>query len=228
MAPPITKGQELQLYSIYYTEKFMFGRDKLFKLLQERDISISRRQLQDWLKKQEIYQLYAPKRKTRKLISTILDKPLKQLGIDLIDFQNHEYNGYRYILTCIDLFSKKAYAQPLKTKTDKEVAQAMRQIIRVINNQIHSVRSDNGSEFISKYFKDLMNKHNIKQVFSLPHTPQSNGNIERFNGILKRLILMSSKLDDNFNWPKMLQLLIYNYNQTISTTTKHTPDKIEK
>jgi hypothetical protein len=181
----------------------------------------------NYLKSQELHQLYNPKRRTNKIKPTILDKPLKQLGVDLIDLQTHETDNYNYILTCIDLFSKKAYAQPLKNKTDKATAQAMEKIINQINNKIHSIRSDNGSEFISKEFKNLLKEHNIKQVLSLPYTPQSNGGIERFNYTIKKLILTCIKYDDNFNWPNELQRLINNYNNTISTTTKHKPDKVE-
>ncbi|HSN24110.1 MAG TPA: hypothetical protein VLS45_08080 [Methylomicrobium sp.] len=47
--------------------------------------------------------------------------------IDLIDLSSlSTYNsGYRYLLMCIDVFSKFAWSRPLKTKTGREVADAM-------------------------------------------------------------------------------------------------------
>ena len=43
--------------------------------------------------------------------------------IDLIDMKNYpeENNGYNWILTCIDSFSRFAYAAPLKKKEGKQV-----------------------------------------------------------------------------------------------------------
>ena len=92
----------------------------------------------------------------------------------------------KYIKTGIDLYSKKAYAEALKDKSQKEINKAIKEIIK--ESQPKSIRSDNGSEFISKDFKKILHDNNIKQVLSTPGLPLSNGNIERFNGILKNLI----------------------------------------
>ena len=49
-------------------------------------------------------------------------------GSDLIDLRkmSKENSGNRYILTVLDIFSKFGYAVPLKTKTGKEVASALK------------------------------------------------------------------------------------------------------
>mgnify|MGYP000651294309 CR=1 FL=1 len=41
MAPPIDKKIEKQLEDLYYDQKFMFGRDKLYKVAKEKDIDIN-------------------------------------------------------------------------------------------------------------------------------------------------------------------------------------------
>ena len=41
------------------------------------------------------------------------------MAIDLINMENYMYDNYKYILTGIDLFSKKSYAIPLEDKTQK-------------------------------------------------------------------------------------------------------------
>ena len=60
MAPPISKDVKEKLEGLYYNKKYMFSRDKLFKLAIEKKIDVSRRQIQDFLRKQELYQLYFP------------------------------------------------------------------------------------------------------------------------------------------------------------------------
>ena len=70
-----------------------------------------------------------------------------------------------------------------------------------------------------------MNK--IKQVFSLHRKPQSNGNIERFNATLKRNIKMIRTSKDDPNWPKYLDDIINNYNNSKHKVTNKTPHDAE-
>ena len=150
MTPPISSDIKEKLEDLYYNQKNIFGRDKLYYLAREKGIDISRRQLWDWLKSQEIHQLYMPAEESKELQSTVLNKPHEQIGIDLIDMSNYLYDNYKYILTAIDLFSKKAYAEALKDKSQKEINKAIKEIIK--KSQPKSIRSNNGSEFISKEF----------------------------------------------------------------------------
>ena len=50
---------------------------------------------------------------------------------DLVDVQNlSPYNkGYKYLLTCIDIFSKYAWVVPLKTKQARELFKAFQTIL---------------------------------------------------------------------------------------------------
>ena len=130
-----------------------------------------------------LHQLYMPSEESKELQSTVLNKPHEQIGIDLRDMSNYNFDNYKYILKAIDLYSKKSYARALKDKSQKEINKAIKEILK--ESQPKSIRSDNGSEFISKDFKKILHDNNIKQVLSTPGLPQSNGNIERFNGILK-------------------------------------------
>ena len=224
--PPLNESQKKTLYIIYYTEKNFFGRDKLFEIVKDRKLDISRRQIMDWLKAQETHQLTNQTRRSNVIKPTILKEPNKQIGIDLIDMQNLEYKGFKYILTAIDLFSKKAYAEPLQNKEGLTVAKAIDKIIKHIKVKISSIRSDNGSEFKSAEFIKILQKHDIKQIFSLPSKPQSNGQIERFNGVIKKMIRISLMHTGGFDWVSILQQLIDNYNNITHTTTKKAPNNV--
>jgi len=228
MTPRLKRKEEEELYKLFYKEKNLFGRDRLFQLAKERGINVSRRQIMEWLKTQEIWQLYKQAKNPKDIQSTILGEPYKQIGIDLVDMQNLAFDGFNYILTGIDLFSKKAWAIPLKSKATTNVVNGMKKMISQFDQTPSSIRSDNGSEFISKQFKALMKRKGIRQVFSLPAKPQSNGEIERFNGTLKRMIVMELAIDNTSNWVKDLDLLVNNYNETISSVTKKAPNKIKK
>lgn len=227
MTPPLTQQQSKHLHHLYYDEKNFFGRDKLFKRLQQLDSSISRRQVQDWLNQQEVYQLFRPTRQSKNIQPTVLTKPYTQIGIDLMDMGKLAHNGYHWILTGIDLFTKKAWAIPLKNKEGRTVAAGMKKMLSMMIQTPQSLRSDNGSEFISQEFKNLLQSKSIKQVLSSPHLPQSNGQVERFNGILKRLININKTENDDPDWIAALPQLLNNYNQTYQRVIKQTPQEAE-
>ncbi len=228
MPRPLTKVQKDILEDTYYKDKNLFGRDRLYDILREEGHKISRRQVMEWLRLQEIHQLYAPKHKQKTIKSTVLSKPHNQLGIDLIDMQNQQYEGYKYILSAIDLFSKRAYAFPLKNKGSREVVNAMKEILNMVGDNIKSIRSDRGSEFLSSPFIKLLEIRNIKQVLSIAGKPQSNGNIERWNGTIKRMINMALNIDNKYDWVSGLQKLVENYNNSKHVTTKKRPNEIDR
>lgn len=223
---PITKENEELLHNLYYDNKMMWGRDRLYKIARSKGSNVSRRQVMKWLKEQEIYQLFKRPNKRKDIKSTVLKKPLQQIGIDLVDTQRMAYDGYKYILTAIDLYSKKAWAEALKSKTNKAVLDGMKKILLKLKDKPSIIRSDNGSEFINDMFKKYLKSQDIKQVFSLPGKPQSNGQIERFNGVLKRLLRMTIKSSGNKKWSSYLNELVNNYNLTEHETTGETPDNL--
>ena len=225
MTPPISDDINEELKKLFYSQSNYFGRDKLWKLAVSNDIQVSRRQVMDWLKNQEMWQLYAPAEESKEIQSTVLSKPHDQIGIDLIDMQNYEHSNYKYIFSAIDLFSKKAYAVALKNKSNIEVNRAIREIIKLLHPR--SIRSDNGSEFISESFKTILRNNDIKQVLSSPGLPQSNGQVERFNGIIKKLINKDLLYNNSYDWKTSLQKLIDNYNDSYHSIIKDTPNNVD-
>ena len=49
--------------------------------------------------------------------------------IEVINIAKHN-RGYHYLLTVVDVFSKHAWVQPVKTKTGKAVTEAMSKILK--------------------------------------------------------------------------------------------------
>lgn len=112
MAPPLRPDQEQKLKNLFYFGNF-FGRNRLFQLLKkEEDNDISRRQVMDWLSKQEIAQTF--RRPLRRIgVRAIVATKLGQFQCDLLDMSASAYRGHVAIFGMIDVFSKKLYAMPL-------------------------------------------------------------------------------------------------------------------
>ena len=222
----LTEKQLDWLKKKYYDDKFLFGRDRIFHLSQNEETGLSRRQIMKWLNLQEVHQKFLKTKRTKHIKATVLSEPHKQIGIDLIDMSDMSFDGFHWILTAIDLFSKKAFAVAVKTKTAKNVADGLKQILTMYGSKLSSIRSDNGSEFKAEVSK-LLKDRGIKQVFSLPYLPQSNGEVERFNGTIKKLIKMSMSIDNSKNWVQYIDKATENYNNSLQKTTNHIPNKVD-
>jgi len=228
MAPLLQKKQEELLHELYYKKGLSVGRDKLYAYLCDNypDDGISRRQVNNWLQSQEVHQLHQEHTKATATKSSIYVEPYYAIAIDLVDMSHFETpQGYKYLFNGVDMFSRFLYSVPLKNKEDKSVLDGFKKIIKI--HKFKSMRSDNGSEFINNLMKDYCKKQNIKQVFSSPHLPQSNGAIERQNGTLKRLIFKQIQINNDYDWATNLQTLINNLNNTIVRQFQKTPQQIQ-
>jgi hypothetical protein len=113
MAPPITKNHLQQLNKEIYENLNFFGRDKLYNLIRDKygeDKSPSRRQVANWLKQQEINQIYTPSKGKPKDIKSSMTTPTKILAMDLVNMEKFEVRGYKYLLNCIDMSSRFIYS----------------------------------------------------------------------------------------------------------------------
>jgi len=129
----------------------------MFSLLRDKygeEISPSRRQIAEFLKNQEINQLYRPSKGKPKEIKSSMITPSKILAMDLLDLQKFQVRGYKYLLNAIDMSSRYLYSVALKNKTDVEVLNGFKKIYNI--SKIKAVRSDNGSEFINDKFTDYL------------------------------------------------------------------------
>ena len=228
MAPPMTKEHLQILNKEFYENLNFFGRDRLFNMLRTKygDESPSRRQVADFLKNQEINQLYSPSKGKPKTFKSSMTSVGKILAMDLMDMQKFQIRGYKYLFNAIDMSSRYNYSVALKNKTDAEVLNGFKKIYN--QSKTHSIRSDNGSEFINKKFTSYLEKNGIKQILGEAGKPASNGMIERANATIKELIQKALEINPKFDWVKNLDKLIENINNSNHRITGHTPNEIQK
>ena len=102
--------------------------------------------------------------------------------MEMIPYANVN-DGYRYILTLIDIFSRYAWAEPLRDKTANEVAAALRRVFAQ-GRQPQRFQTDDGREFQNREVQHLLNIENIR-YFTVKS--QFKGSlVERYNQELKK------------------------------------------
>ena len=125
---------------------------------------------------------------------TINTRPYKTSGIDyhwqsdLIEILPHASvnKNYKYIMTVIDIFSKYAWALPIKNKTGEDVTEAFSQIFAQDKRIPSLLQTDDGREYENKTFQTFLKKHNVK-FFTLTSAYKASV-AERFNRILKTFV----------------------------------------
>ena len=155
------------------------------------NLHFTKQDVEIFLNKQKSFQRFKPPAKTQRQEKVMpVAGRFHKWQADLIDMQRlYQYNdGYRYILTMIDVFSKYAIVVPLKDKTARSISDNLFEIFSVMfkNTPMRPriLQTDNGSEFTAKSTKLVCSLFGIHQIFSFPYSHL--GYIERFNLTFKR------------------------------------------
>lgn len=141
---------------------------------------------------------------------------------DILDLSNLKSSNkqYRYILNCIDVFSKYVFAIPLKNKSTKPVVDAFKFIFesqRVPDN----LQTDKGLEFTNKDIQALFKQYNVHWYSTNSELKASV--VERFNRTLRDMMWKKFTFNSNYKWVDMLPELINTYNNKIHRTINMTP-----
>ena len=89
-------------------------------------------------------------------------------------------------LVCVDYFSRFPSAEIVRKITDSVFTLKLRKLFCHYGALVEMI-TDNGPQFTSSEFKQLMKEFNIRHCLIIPYHPYSSGEVERFNHILKKL-----------------------------------------
>ncbi len=230
----ITKDQLEWFLDEYFNKKTFFGigRDRIFSYIKKNKTKydLTQRQVNRILQRLEINQIFADKKKTTDIQKTITKKPMARLEMDLLDLSTKETNGYNYIMTAIDTFSKYGFGIPMKNKEEKSSLNAFKQLMKDIKRKTglkpSSILTDNGSEFIAESLVKEYDKLGIKHITTKAGQASHANQIERFNLYIRKSIAKYDTQFDDREWNKYLPKLLDIYNKTDSRITKKTPKEI--
>ena len=145
---------------------------------------------------------------------------------DLVDMTQYSKinKGYKYIFTNIDVFSKYAYAYPIKTKKIGDIKSCFEKIFK--KNKPKYIWSDKEPAFFSKEMQKFVKDNNVKMYHTNSHLKAVV--IERFNRSLRELMMKEFVKNKNTVWYNILPKLIKIYNNRYHLTIKRAPIKVNK
>jgi transposase InsO family protein len=131
------------------------------------------------------------KRNFIKFRKPVVDKPLTYFEMDIKYIYVPEERRNAYLLTIIDVYSRKAIGHVFKRSIRKMDVINLWQSLKSYLNDFKkiTIRNDNGSQFIANDVRGYFYYHGVNHEFTNIATPEDDGHIEAFHSILEREFL---------------------------------------
>ena len=187
----------------------------------------TREKVARWLDKQDTYTLHKPVRRKFRRNRVLVGGIDEQWQADLVDLSSlkKENDGINFLLTCIDILSKKAWVRPLTNKRGASVTKAFANILAE-GRVPWKLQTDAGKEFLNRDFQALLTQHDIH--FFTTHNETKASVVERFNRTLKTRMYRYFTRHQTRRYIDVLSDLVYGYNHTVHGSTRMRPVDVNK
>ena len=151
--------------------------------------------------------------------------PFELVAVDLVELPKSR-SGKKCCLTVVDHYTKWVTMVPLWNKKGVTVAKTFERVVMPsLTRKPNTILSDNGPEFRSECFKEMLAEYGIEHVFTTPYKPSSNGAVERVNRTMVQFL--KGLLSYGKDWEDELTRALLVYNGTYHGEIKASPcDKV--
>ena len=200
----------------------LIGRAAFQKKLRTKGIFISSKELNEILDTVDSSQLFLRPKKQEYNAITETDVG-DGYQADLLSFESlgSRNKNFNWILSCVDIYSRRAWAIPVKTKSGTSVSGGLKTIFK--DGIPKRLTTDNGKEFLNSSVQALLKKHKIQHYLNEPGSHEILGIIERFNRTLRQRINRNFERIGKLRWIDDISSLVDNYNNTFHTGFKAIP-----
>ena len=145
---------------------------------------------------------------------------------DLVDMSRlKRYNDdHTFLLTVIDVFSKKAWSIPLKNKSASSLTAAFRRLLKN-NDGPQTMQTDKGKEFLNRQLQDFYKQKGIRHFTT--HNEETKACIvERFNRTLKTRMWKYFTKYQTLRYLDVVQHLVDSYNASYHRSIGMSPTEV--
>lgn len=200
----------------YYIKYNFPNQQKLYRIMRDADIAITHKQIKDYLNKKieaQLLKINKPMKKREGHIIAITYKDNAQMDIyDLSKYKNYN-KGYKYILTVIDVFTRKVFIEPMKNKNSIDVIAALNKILQ--DYKPYVLTTDTDKAFISEDTQAELIKNNIiHNTIIARDDHKALSIIDRFARTLKTILSKMYIINKKTNWYDYIYDIVDKYNNT--------------
>ena len=181
--------------------------------------------VKQWLSEQDAYTLHKPVRIRFKRRRVIVGGRNHQWQADLVDLSKlkKDNDGYVFLLTVIDVFSKRAWCVPLKNKSASSLVTALKGLL--VNIAPTTLQTDKGLEFLNRSVRRLLKEHGVHH-FSTHNEETKASIVERFNRTLKTRMWRYFTKYQTVRYIDALQDFVQSYNDTYHRSIGMAPSQV--
>ena len=147
-------------------------------------------------------------------------KPWSKLAMDIVGPFEALPQKYRFAITLIDYHSKWPEVCFSNTVTSKVIINFLKTVF-AREGFCDEIVTDNGKSFISAEINAFFSERGIRHSLSAIYNPQSNGEIERFNRVLKHQIILAHTAKKDVDM--YVRDFLFHYRNTVHATTNYAP-----
>ena len=180
---------------------------------------VSRKVIRRFLSGQDAYTKHKPTRHRfarRKTYSKGIDDLFQADICDMTNVSSHN-DSYRYLLTCIDVFSKFSWAVPLRTKSGREMTEAFESRI-LSKRRCRMLQTDKGTEFLNATFQSMLVRNNIHFYTS--------ENYDINAAVVERIYRYFTHVNAR-RYVDVIDDIVHSYNNTYHRSIGMTPSQVD-
>lgn len=146
------------------------------------------------------------------------ERPLQYLSMDIKYVHIHGWRRNVFLLTVMDIYSRKVLIHMLKASIKKgDVLVMLSLMLMEYKTEGMSLRNDNGSQFIATAVRQFLKEKGITQEFSHVATPEDNAYIEALHSNLQREVIDRFEFDSIYH----AQMIIDRYYKWYNEKRRH-------
>lgn len=154
----------------------------------------------------------------------VIGEPFEYVIIDCVGPLPKSKSGNQFLLTIMCLATRYPEAIPLRKITAPAVVKALLKFFSTFGLP-KVIQSDQGTNFMSKLFSQVMQSLSIKHKVSSAYHPESQGSLERFHQTLKSM-LRKYCLDSGQDWDEGVPIVLFAVRETIQESLGFSPAEL--
>ena len=149
------------------------------------------------------------------------EEPFSKVIIDCVGLLPKTKSRNQYLLTIMCASTRFPEAIPLTNITAPKISKALVNFFTLVGLP-KEIQSDQGSNFMSGLFQQVVFQLGAKQIKSSAYHPESQGALERFHSTLKNMI-RTYCLDNEKDWDEGISLLLFAVRESVQESLGFSP-----
>lgn len=203
--------------------------ENIYKEAKRLNKNLTRNDVRQQLESCNAYTLHKPRRIKYPRLKTVPLGYMTDMQADLADFQKTatDNNGFRYLLVCVDVLSRKLFVAPVKSKSPKDMIPAFDIIFAQLIEPPLRLFTDKGLEFQAREMKKYFEKHGVLKYVAQSEDVKASI-AERYIRTIKTRLYKYFTHSETYKWIDVIQKIVDGINNSVNRITKMRPIDVNK